>query len=109
MSSVIFLGTPNFGSVVLQGLIDQGYEIKAVVTQPDKRVGRKQVVHQSAVKETALKHNLQVYQPAKLSGSEELTELMKIEPDFIITAAYGQFLPTKFLKSAKIADRKSVV
>ena len=103
MSSVIFLGTPNFGSVVLQGLIEQGYEIKAVVTQPDKRVGRKQVVHQSAVKETALKHNLPVYQPAKLSGSEELAELMKIEPDFIITAAYGQFLPTKFLKSAKVA------
>ncbi|MDE6547251.1 MAG: methionyl-tRNA formyltransferase, partial [Lactobacillus sp.] len=43
MSSVIFLGTPNFGSVVLQGLIDQGYDIKAVVTQPDKKVGRKQV------------------------------------------------------------------
>lgn len=103
MSSVIFLGTPNFGSVVLQGLIEQGYEIKAVITQPDKRVGRKQVVHQSAVKETALKHNLPVYQPAKLSGSEELAELMKIEPDFIITAAYGQFLPTKFLKSAKVA------
>ena len=103
MSSVIFLGTPNFGSVVLQGLIDQGYDVKAVVTQPDKRVGRKQVVHQSAVKQTALKHNLPVYQPAKLSGSDELAELMKIEPDFIVTAAYGQFLPTKFLKSAKIA------
>ena len=92
MSSVIFLGTPNFGSVVLQGLIEQGYEIKAVVTQPDKRVGRKQVVHQSAVKETALKHNLPVYQPAKLSGSEELAELMKIEPDFIITREKGAFV-----------------
>lgn len=99
----LFLGTPKFGSVVLQGLIDHGYDIKAVVTQPDKRVGRKQVVHQSAVKETALKNNLPVYQPAKLSGSKELEELMKINPDFIVTAAYGQFLPTKFLQSAKIA------
>ncbi len=90
MSSVIFLGTPNFGSVVLQGLIEQGYEIKAVVTQPDKRVGRKQVVHQSTVKETALKHNLPVYQPAKLSGSEELAELMKIEPPVNV---HGSLLP----------------
>lgn len=96
MSSVIFLGTPNFGSVVLQGLIDKGYDVKAVVTQPDKRVGRKQIVHQSAVKETALKNDLPVYQPAKLSGSVELAELMEIKPDFIVTAAYGQFCQPNF-------------
>lgn len=103
MPSIIFLGTPNFGSVVLQGLIDAGYDIKAVVTQPDKKVGRKQVLHKSAVKQTAEANNLPVYQPAKLSGSEEMQELIAMNPDFIVTAAYGQFLPTKFLKAAKIA------
>ncbi|WP_297819642.1 methionyl-tRNA formyltransferase [uncultured Lactobacillus sp.] len=103
MTSVIFLGTPNFGSVVLEGLVKKGYDVKAVVTQPDKKVGRKQVLHASQVKQMAQKYDLPVYQPAKLSGSNELEELMKIEPDFIITAAYGQFLPSKFLKTAKIA------
>ncbi|WP_209685829.1 methionyl-tRNA formyltransferase [Lactobacillus colini] len=103
MPSVIFLGTPKFGSVVLQGLIDAKYDIRAVVTQPDKKVGRKQVLHESSVKQTAKANNLPVYQPAKLSGSEEMAELIKINPDFIITAAYGQFLPTKFLNAAKIA------
>lgn len=103
MTSVIFLGTPNFGSVVLEGLIDNGYDIKAVVTQPDKKVGRKQVLHESAVKQMAQKHGLPVYQPSNLSGSPELEELIDMNPDFIITAAYGQFLPTKFLKAAKIA------
>ncbi|MBD5428969.1 methionyl-tRNA formyltransferase [Lactobacillus sp.] len=103
MPSIIFLGTPNFGSVVLQGLIDAGYDIKAVVTQPDKKVGRKQVIHESAVKQTAKANNLPVYQPVKLSGSEEMAELVEMNPDFIVTAAYGQFLPTKFLNAAKIA------
>lgn len=103
MTSVIFLGTPNFGSVVLEGLVKNGYDIKAVVTQPDKKVGRKQVLHASPVKQTAQKYELPVYQPAKLSHSSELEELMQMEPDFIITAAYGQFLPSKFLKIAKIA------
>lgn len=103
MPSVIFLGTPTFGSVVLDGLIKAGYDIKGVVTQPDKKIGRKQVLHQSPVKELALANDLKVYQPIKLSGSSELDELIQIHPDFIITAAYGQFLPTKFLQSAKIA------
>lgn len=103
MPSIIFLGTPNFGSVVLEGLIKAGYDIKAVVTQPDKKVGRKQILHESEVKQTAKAHNLPIYQPVKLSGSSELEELIALEPDFIVTAAYGQFLPTKFLKAAKIA------
>lgn len=103
MPSIIFLGTPEFGRTVLEGLIDSNYDIKAVVTQPDKKIGRKQVLHQSPVKELALANHLKVYQPAKLSGSEELAELLQIQPDFIVTAAYGQFLPSKFLQSAKIA------
>ncbi|MDO4912374.1 MAG: methionyl-tRNA formyltransferase [Lactobacillus sp.] len=103
MTSVIFLGTPQFAVPVLEGLLAKNYEVKAVVTQPDKAVGRKRVLTASPVKECALKHDLPVYQPAKLSGSDELAELKAMEADFLITAAYGQFLPTSFLKSAKVA------
>ena len=103
MNSVIFLGTPQFGATVLEGLIKAGYHILAVVTQPDKKVGRKQKVVYSPVKEVALANDLPLYQPVRLSKSAELDELMQLDADFIITAAFGQFLPTKFLKSAKIA------
>ncbi|MBU3828100.1 MAG: methionyl-tRNA formyltransferase [Candidatus Lactobacillus pullistercoris] len=103
MQSIIFMGTPQFSVPVLEGLIDKGYEIKAVVTQPDKKVGRKQKLTKTPAKIAAEKHNILVYQPVKLSGSNELEELMNLHADFIVTAAYGQFLPTKFLNSVKIA------
>ncbi|MDD6407505.1 MAG: methionyl-tRNA formyltransferase [Lactobacillus equicursoris] len=103
MNSVIFLGTPAFGATVLEGLIKAGYDIKAVVTQPDKKVGRKQKIVYSPVKELALKYALPLYQPVRLSKSDDLNALMAIQPDFLITAAFGQFLPTRFLKTAKIA------
>lgn len=103
MTSIIFLGTPNFAVPILKALSDSNYEIKAVVTQPDKKVGRKQKLTQSPVKELAEKLNLPVFQPAKLSKSDELNQLVEMHADLVITAAYGQFLPTKLLQSAKIA------
>lgn len=103
MTSVIFMGTPEFSVPVLEGLIENDYEIKAVVTQPDKKVGRKQKISQSPAKIAAEKHNLPVFQPVKLSGSEEMQKLIDMHADLIVTAAYGQFLPTKFLNSVKIA------
>lgn len=103
MNSVVFFGTPNFGVPVLQGLVDEGYEVKAVVTQPDKRVGRKQVVTQSPVKQLAAKLNLPVLQPQHLAKSPECAQIIDLHADFLVTAAYGQFLPTKLLQSAQIA------
>lgn len=103
MTSVVFLGTPQFAVPILEGLHDHGYQILGVVTQPDKKVGRKQKLQASPVKRSALKLGLPLYQPAKLSRSEELAKLIALQPDFLITAAYGQFLPTKLLKAAKIA------
>lgn len=103
MTSVIFMGTPEFSVPVLEGLIENNYEIKAVVTQPDKKVGRKQKITKSPAKIAAERHTLPVYQPAKLSGSEEMQKLIDMHADLIVTAAYGQFLPTKFLNSVKIA------
>ena len=103
MTSIIFLGTPKFAVPILRALANEKYEIKAVVTQPDKKVGRKQEVTESPVKVLAQKLNLPVFQPAHLAKSEEVAALIAMHADLIITAAYGQFLPSKFLQSARIA------
>ncbi len=100
MKKIIFMGTPDFSATVLQGLIDSStYKILAVVTQPDRAVGRKKEIRLTPVKEVALKYDLTVYQPEKLSGSQEMADLMDLGADGIITAAYGQFLPSKLLDS----------
>lgn len=104
MTNIIFMGTPDFSATVLEGLLaDKAYNILAVVTQPDRAVGRKKEIKMSPVKEVALAHNLPVYQPEKLSGSEEMAELMTLGADGIVTAAFGQFLPTKLLDSVDFA------
>src|SRR5699024_8152093 len=103
MTSIIFMGTPEFSVPVLEGLIDEGYEIKAVVTQPDKKVGRKQKITKSAAKIAAEKHDLPIFQPVKLSGAHEMRKLIDMLAGMIVTAAYAQYLPTKFLNSVKIA------
>jgi len=103
MTKVIFLGTPEFSATVLRGLLKEGYDVVAAVTQPDKPVGRKQKLQKSPVKLIAEDENIKLYQPAKLPSSPEVEELKAIQADLIITAAYGQFLPTSFLESAKVA------
>lgn len=103
MTSVIFMGTPAFAVPILKGLVDNNYEINAVVTQPDKKVGRKQKITKTPVKVAAEKLGLPVFQPSRLAHSTEVDELIRMQADLIITAAYGQFLPTKFLNSVKIA------
>ncbi|MCA1386901.1 methionyl-tRNA formyltransferase, partial [Bradyrhizobium sp. BRP05] len=76
-TKIIFMGTPQFAATVLKGLIDSNkYEILAVVTQPDRKVGRKQELRMTPVKELALTVNLPVLQPEKLSGSVEMTQIM---------------------------------
>lgn len=102
MTSVVFMGTPQFGVPILSALVDHGYDVLAVVTQPDRRVGRKQVVHEPPIKQAAKKLGIRVLQPEKLSGSPEMAAVIDLAPDLLITAAYGQFLPTKLLNAAKI-------
>lgn len=102
MKKIIFMGTPEFSVPILKALIeDKSLEIIAVVTQPDRKVGRKQVLTAPPVKELAMEHNLVVLQPDKLSGSEEMRKIIDLEADLLITAAYGQYLPTKLLKAPK--------
>ena len=93
------MGTPAFSVPVLDGLIEAGYEVVAVVTQPDRAVGRKKEIKMTPVKVAAQRHNLPVYQPEKISGSDEMADLMQLGADIIVTAAFGQFLPEKLLNS----------
>lgn len=102
MTKIVFMGTPAFSVPILEGILAEGYEVAAVVTQPDRPVGRKKVVTPPPVKEAALKHGLKVLQPEKISGSPEMAEVIELQPDLIITAAFGQFLPVKLLEAAKI-------
>lgn len=103
-TSVVFMGTPEFAVSILQSLIDNPeYDVQAVLTQPDHHIGRKRTLHQSPVKELAEQYNIEVLQPAKLSKSPEMEKIISLQPDLMITAAYGQFLPTKLLAAAKIA------
>lgn len=98
------MGTPDLAATVLKGIIADGsYDILAVVTQPDRAVGRKKEVKMPPVKEVALEHNLPVYQPEKLSGSQEMSDIMALGADGIVTAAFGQFLPGKLLDSVDFA------
>ncbi|OJG51740.1 methionyl-tRNA formyltransferase [Enterococcus hirae] len=93
------MGTPAFSVPILEGLLEEGYEVVAVVTQPDRPVGRKKIITPTPVKEAAVKHGLLVLQPEKISGSEEMEKIIALQPDVIITAAFGQFLPEKLLQA----------
>ncbi|WP_270538158.1 methionyl-tRNA formyltransferase [Streptococcus anginosus] len=104
MTNIIFMGTPDFSATVLKGLLEsKQYEILAVVTQPDRAVGRKKEIRMKPVKELALDYGLPIYQPEKLSKSAELDSLMNLNADGIVTAAFGQFLPSKLLDSVNFA------
>ena len=94
------MGTPAFSVPILQALIDnETLEVVAVLSQPDRKVGRKQTLTAPPVKQLAVEHGIPVYQPEKLSGSDEMKELLELDSDLIITAAYGQYVPTKLLNA----------
>jgi len=102
MTKIVFMGTPAFSVPILEGLLESGYEVQAVVTQPDRPVGRKHVITPPPVKVAALKHDLLVLQPEKISGSTEMDKIASLAPDLIITAAFGQFLPEKLLQIPRL-------
>ena len=95
---VVFMGIPKFSLNVLESLIEN-CNVIGVVTQPDKEVGRKKVLTMSPVKELALKHNIKVLQPKKLKN--EYQDIIDLNPDVIITCAYGQILPYELLSYPK--------
>jgi methionyl-tRNA formyltransferase len=88
---VVFMGTPEFSLNILQVLIDSEHEVVGVVTQPDKLVGRKQILTPTPVKQLAEEHGIPVFQPIKIRQDYET--IVNWQPDLIVTCAYGQIIP----------------
>lgn len=99
---IVYMGTPDFSVPVLAELVDQGFRVRAVVTQPDRPRGRGQKLRPSPVKRLAEELGLPVLQPERLDD-EFVAELSAIKPDVIITCAYGKILPASVLAIPKLA------
>lgn len=93
------MGTPDFAANVLEGLLENKYNVVGVVSQADKKVGRKQVLTPSPVKEMALKYDLPVFTPACIK--DDYQDILALKPDLIITCAYGQFIPSVLIDYPK--------
>lgn len=95
------MGTPDFAVPCLQKLIDSDNEITAVFTQPDKKVGRKQILTPPPVKVLAEENNITVYQPNTMKSEETINLIKDINPDIIVVVAYGKILPKVILDIPK--------
>ena len=95
---VVFMGTPDFSVPVLEGLIEH-CQVLGVVSQPDRKVGRKQEVVFSPVKEVAMKHHIPVFQPEKICKDYE--DILALQPDIIVTCAYVQIIRKAILEYPK--------
>lgn len=101
MTKIVFMGTPDFSVPVLKRILSDGYEVIGVVTQPDRPVGRKRVLTPPPVKVEAEKHGIPVYQPERIREKEAMEEIIALQADLIVTAAFGQILPKELLEAPK--------
>lgn len=92
--NVVFMGTPSFGSDALLFLIEKT-NVSLVVTQPDKVIGRKKILTFPYIKKMAMDHNIEVFQPVNIKTDYD--KILEVNPDIIITAAYGQIVPKEVL------------
>ena len=98
---VIFMGTPDFAVGTLEAIVAAGHEVVLAVTQPDKPKGRGKSMQYPPVKEAALAHEIEVYQPERVRRLECIEYLAKYQPDIIVVAAFGQILPKEILEMPK--------
>ena len=99
MKKVVFMGTPDFAVPALEALVKSDeYDVKLVISQPDRPQGRKQILTPSPVKQIALQYNIDVYQPVNLKADETYDIINNIKPDFIVVSAYGNILPKRILE-----------
>lgn len=96
---IVFMGTPVFACEILKSLKDGGYDVVLVVSQPDKKVGRKQVIQETPVKQLANSYHIPVYQPIRIK--DEYETILEYQPDLIVTCAYGQMIPEVLLEAPK--------
>ncbi len=99
--NIVFMGTPDFAVPSLEALLREGYNVVAVVTQPDRPQGRKKILTPTPVKEAAQRHGIPVLQPHRMRSPEAIEEIAALQPDVIVTAAYGQILPKAVLDLPK--------
>ena len=98
---VIFMGTPDFAVASLEKIIEAGHEVVLAVTQPDKPKGRGKAFAFPPVKECAVAHGIEVFQPKRIKDDANVEYLKKYKPDIIIVAAFGQILPKRILDLPK--------
>ncbi|MEN2775957.1 methionyl-tRNA formyltransferase [Acetivibrio clariflavus] len=98
---IVFMGTPEFAIPSLDMLLKEGYDVVAVVTQPDKPKGRGNKMSPPPVKEYAIEHGIEVLQPEKVKTEEFVEKIKEINPDLLVTAAYGKILPKSVLDIPK--------
>ena len=98
---VVFMGTPDFAVPTLKAIVEAGYHVAAVVTQPDRPKGRGKKMAFSPVKEYALTMDLPVLQPEQVRGEEFLNQLSGYNPDVVVVVAYGRILPPTVLSLPK--------
>ena len=98
---IVFMGTPDFAVPCLEKLIQCGHKVVGVFSQPDKPVGRKQILTPPEVKVCAQKYDIPVFQPKKLKGSDAVDIIKSLTPDVIVVVAYGKILPKEILTAAK--------
>lgn len=99
---VVFMGTPDFAAASLTELLEQGFDVVGVFTQPDKPKGRGMETGFSPVKEIALKHNIPVFQPSKMRDGTALKQIEELAPDILAVVAYGRILPDDILAVPKL-------
>ncbi len=99
---IIFAGTPDFAASALQALLKHGYDVAAVLTQPDRPAGRGMQLNPSAVKQVALQNGLPILQPHSLKTPEIQKELAEIHADVMVVAAYGLILPRAVLQLPRL-------
>ena len=100
--NIVFMGTPEYAAKILRTLAEAKFEIAAVFTQPDKPVGRKQILTPSEVKVYVQQHlsAVPIFQPASLKDEAVAAQIKELKPDFIVVAAYGKILPQSVLDIA---------
>lgn len=99
---IVYMGTPDFAVGPLEAMVEAGYEITAVVTQPDKPKGRSDKLIPSPVKECALRYGIPVLTPEKIKAPEAVEELRKYEADLFVVAAFGQILSEEILTMPRL-------
>ena len=100
--NVVFMGTPDFAAISLKMLIKNNINIKAVITQPDRPVGRKRIITPPPVKVLARQYGIPVYQPEKVNNKNFIELLETLKPDIIVVSAFGQILPKAILEIPSI-------